>query len=341
MNAIIGLLFCVLLGIMLKMQGIMALLWFPIGFVLALFISAQIALPILLGMPRAISLVAKRQMHSGIFIRLLITPIIWFILVFGGLFLIGFLSPSAVASLQSNTSLDLGVSLGTIAIVLSPLSKKSRNDFREDFDRSYAGYLKASESQLFAVKWTEEQLFGMKNTREITVHNLFVGFMYAVSKFSSIPDANSDGDEILAVKLSETGLFEFGCCVYSAVDLWLFKNRPAIRERIADGFYDEFINLYSSIFQMEPPSIGKIFNQRLIIYGEIYRSDGLNIEKLSRTLSQIIMFSNAKTKPEFYDGDLSLEAFKTWHIETTFQSWYIHIFPAYIKALDLALQSLQ
>jgi hypothetical protein len=143
MNALIGLLFCVLLGVTLKVQGITALLWFPLGFVLALYISAQIVLPLLLGLPRAISLVSKRQMRSGIFIRLLATPLVWFVLIFGVLFLIGFFWPSVAASVQANAALNLGVSLGTVAIILSPLSKKSRGDFREDFDRSYARYYTA------------------------------------------------------------------------------------------------------------------------------------------------------------------------------------------------------
>jgi hypothetical protein len=140
MNTLIGLLSCVLLGVTLKVQGIVALLWYPLGLILSLFISAQIILPLLLGLPRAISLVSKRQMRSGIFIRLLATPIVWFIVVFGVLFFIGFCWPSVAASVKHNLALNLGVNLGTIAIVLSPLSKKSRSDFRADFDRSYGQF---------------------------------------------------------------------------------------------------------------------------------------------------------------------------------------------------------
>ncbi len=36
MQAITGLLFCVLLGVMLKVQGIFALLWLPLGFAIGL-----------------------------------------------------------------------------------------------------------------------------------------------------------------------------------------------------------------------------------------------------------------------------------------------------------------
>ena len=143
MYTVIGLLFCLLLGVMLKVQGITALLWFPFGFIVALYVAAQIVLPLLLGVPRAISLVSKRQMRSGIFIRLLATPLVWLVLIFGLLFLLGFFWPSVAASVQANSALNLGVSLGTIAIILSPLSKKSRSDFWEDFDRSYARFYTA------------------------------------------------------------------------------------------------------------------------------------------------------------------------------------------------------
>jgi hypothetical protein len=36
MYAIIGIVFCLLLGVMIKAQGIGALLWFPLGFVIGL-----------------------------------------------------------------------------------------------------------------------------------------------------------------------------------------------------------------------------------------------------------------------------------------------------------------
>ena len=61
----------------------------------------------------------------------------WFIVVFGVLFFIRFYWPSVAATVRDNLALYLGVTLGTIAIVLSELSEKSRSDFRADFDRSY------------------------------------------------------------------------------------------------------------------------------------------------------------------------------------------------------------
>jgi hypothetical protein len=137
MNAIIGIAFCVLLVVSIKASGVGALLWFPVGFVVALFVAAQILLPITLGLPRAIRLVSRREMRAAIFGRLLLTPLVWFILLFVLLFLIGFFWPSAADFLYNNTALNFGASVGTIAIVFSPLSAKSRADFKTDFDKSY------------------------------------------------------------------------------------------------------------------------------------------------------------------------------------------------------------
>jgi hypothetical protein len=140
MWTIIGLLFCVLLGVMVKAQGIIALLWFPLGFVIGLFVSAQIVLPIVLGLPRAIRRVSRGAMRPAVCLRLLVTPFVWLVLLFVIFFLVGFFSSSAAAWLDGNAALSVGTWLGIFAILLSPLSKKSRSDFREDFDRSYARF---------------------------------------------------------------------------------------------------------------------------------------------------------------------------------------------------------
>jgi len=136
MQALIGILFCVLLGVMVKVQGWFALLWLPLGFAIGLFATAQIALPIMLGLPRAIRLVSRGAMRPGVYARLLTIPILWLVAVSGMLFLVGFFWPS-----EGNDAFNIGTGLGIFAILLSPLSsKKSRSDFREDFDRSYGQF---------------------------------------------------------------------------------------------------------------------------------------------------------------------------------------------------------
>jgi hypothetical protein len=133
LNVIIALVFCYLLGRMVVAQGISALLWVPLGFTFGLFVTAQMFLPLILGFPRAIRLVAKRQMRPTVFGRILATPVIWFV----ALTVVGFLWPSAAEFLENNSAFNLGTWLGTIAIILSPLSKQTRSDFRADFDKAY------------------------------------------------------------------------------------------------------------------------------------------------------------------------------------------------------------
>lgn len=191
-------------------------------------------------------------------------------------------------------------------------------------------------TQLLAVKWADEQLRQMKNPTEFTVHNLFAVLMYTASKF-----VIADVDKVETNELNETGLFEFCCYLHSAVDLWLFTNMPKLRERISGGFYDKFVNLYSTIFDMEKPSIGRLLNQRLTKYGELYRSDFPDMKNALWNLSQAVMTSKRKAKPEPYDfekGPVIHNAFEDFRIQTSFQLWFIHVFPVYIKDLEVALR---
>jgi hypothetical protein len=144
----IGLALSGLLGLAFAHQGIAALLWTPLGFAFGLLSAGQMLLPLILGLPRAIRLVRKRQMRIGVFGRILVTPLIWCV----GLFLVGFLWPSVVEFLSRNTGFNLGMALGTIGIILSPLSAKCRRDFNADFDRAYSQFYRIAEPLREAVE---------------------------------------------------------------------------------------------------------------------------------------------------------------------------------------------
>jgi hypothetical protein len=162
MYTIIALACCLLTGVMVRFQGITALLWVPVGLVFGLFVSAQQILPIIMGLPRAIRLVHNRQMRPAVFGRIILTPVIWFVLLFAA----GFFWPKAAEYLYNNISFNLGTWLGTIAIILTPLSKKGRSDFREDFDRAYQRFYtedvptahQESENRKFAAEIEETEM---------------------------------------------------------------------------------------------------------------------------------------------------------------------------------------
>ena len=125
---------------MVQAQGWSALLWVSVGFVIGLLVSGRIAFPILLGLPRAIRLVASGEMRAAVYRRLLFTPVLWIVQLAVIVFLVRFFWPSAVAWFERNGALSTGLWLGVVGILLSALSGKSRADFNADFDRSYGQY---------------------------------------------------------------------------------------------------------------------------------------------------------------------------------------------------------
>ncbi len=144
MKTLASILFCLLLAGMLYAQGISALLWVPVGFVLGLFVTAQIVLPVLFGLPRAIGLVRKRRMRAAVFGRIIMTSVIWVLGTFVLFLSLGWFLPSFASALYHNLAFNLALWLGTIAIILSPLSKSSRSDFKQDFENAYSRYFLVS-----------------------------------------------------------------------------------------------------------------------------------------------------------------------------------------------------
>ena len=92
-------------------EGWFALLWVSLGFVIGLFVTARIALPILLGLPRAMRLVGSGEMRAAVYRRLLFTPVLWIVQLTVIVFLVGFFWPSAAAWFQSNDALIAGPGL--------------------------------------------------------------------------------------------------------------------------------------------------------------------------------------------------------------------------------------
>ena len=121
---------------MVMAQGWSAVPWVSLGFFVGLFVTARIALPILLGLPRAIRLVASGEMRAAVYPRLF-APALWIVQLAVIVVLLRFFWPSATAWFEGNGALSAGLWLGVIAILLSALSKNYRADFHADFDRSY------------------------------------------------------------------------------------------------------------------------------------------------------------------------------------------------------------
>jgi hypothetical protein len=133
-----SLLFIIMQAVLIASYGWTALLWFPLGFFAGLFPASNMLLLVLLGAPLATSLVLSKRMRPTVFLWILSTPVIWLIMLFVLGLILGSLWPSALDWILANTVLQYGVLFAVVFIVLSPLSKKCRDDFNTDFYKAYA-----------------------------------------------------------------------------------------------------------------------------------------------------------------------------------------------------------
>lgn len=125
-----------LLGILCVNFGWIALLWGPLGFIFGIYSTSNIVLPILMGAPLATSLILKKQMRPTVYFALLRAPLILFII----LFLIGWLFPTAAEWIWNNQPFNIAGNFGFLLILLSPISKIVRTDFRVNFDNAWGKY---------------------------------------------------------------------------------------------------------------------------------------------------------------------------------------------------------
>lgn len=143
MYFIFGLLFCLLQGILVGKYGWSSSIWSTLGFLIGLFSAANIILPILMGYPLSFYHLIRKEIKPKVFLSLLYAPLFWCITIF----LLGFFIPSLNTWIQANIPFQAGNSFGFIAIILTPLFKKGREDFKSDYDKSFGKYY--TKNQLF------------------------------------------------------------------------------------------------------------------------------------------------------------------------------------------------
>jgi hypothetical protein len=304
MYTIVALAFCLLLGITLKAQGISALLWTPLGFAFGLFITAQMLLPLILGLSRAVRLVGKGQMRAAVLGRILVTPLIWFALLFAVGFGLEWLWPSALVFLGNNLAFNLSQWLGTIAIILSPLSKKARADLRADFERSYGQYYKEGAIDLASTDQSKKE-------SEAAIRIASNLYLHTTKK-------TEDATEVLRLNLSDSKyrylIFCFSAVIAACasemenpsevVNECLVALARGAVEQHSDFFDDpiEFATALNNglIYLQE-------FNRQWAVYAELEEKGEYNID----TLASMIHSSEANVPTENADvqrlGELALE----------------------------------
>ncbi len=124
------------------MQIILNIIFLIIGFIVGLFIYAQIVLPIIYGLPKSIYRFAKKQVRFMAIISMLTTPVIWLV----GLGILGIImhkfAPSIYNFVVNNGAFNLGSTLGLLTIIANLFTKKGRADMSDDYESSIARYKK-------------------------------------------------------------------------------------------------------------------------------------------------------------------------------------------------------
>ncbi len=136
MYFVIGVLFCIVQGILIGKFGWNSSIWSTLGFLIGLFSSANIILPILMGYPLSFYYLIKKEIKPKVLITLLYAPLFWCFV----LFLLGGFFPKISSWMESNTPFLVGNAFGFFAILLTPIFKKGREDFKSDFDKSYGKF---------------------------------------------------------------------------------------------------------------------------------------------------------------------------------------------------------
>lgn len=122
---------------------ILSIFYLLLGFVIGLFVYAQMLLPLIYGAPKSLFLFAKGKVRFMAIISQLITPIVWFV----GLFIFGFIFeriyPPLNKFITSNPAFGFGSILSIGALVLNFLSSKGRQDMYNDYmETTYSRYRK-------------------------------------------------------------------------------------------------------------------------------------------------------------------------------------------------------
>ena len=180
-------------------------------------------------------------------------------------------------------------------------------------------------SNLKAAKWAEH---AVKKNGPANPESLFVGLMYVITRMER---------PAKGLEFSEAAIFELGCYVLSAIDIWIFYNRPSSRERVMNVLMCRYSELYQQIFQMDFDEILSIIAQRQCGYGEIFRSAGMDIERILPELTQMMLFSEPNGKPCPYElgkGPVELDFFKTSNVGISIIVWHKNVFPVLINATE-------
>ncbi len=193
----------------------------------------------------------------------------------------------------------------------------------------------------FVRKWAEEQKEKSKNKTTLEPSDLFAALMYSLAFFGKKDSRRKIDPQLKQAGLDTTehysgdaSLFELGCYLYFRVDLWLFKKKSNLRDKLSKLLAKNFCILFSKA--LNNVDVGKLFNERINKYGEMIRN-GEDVERYHFYLSQLILRTKDNNSPQGYNfksEPLTLDFFGNLAIKTELIAWEKSVFPAIIQAVE-------
>jgi len=107
-----------------------------LGFVIGLFIYAQMLLPLIYSLPKSIYLYLKSKVSFGAIVMPILPPLFWFVALVVLGFILEAIVPSVNRFLLGNLGFNLGQWLSIGALLLNFLTRKGRQDMADDYNNT-------------------------------------------------------------------------------------------------------------------------------------------------------------------------------------------------------------
>jgi hypothetical protein len=138
----------------------------------------------------------------------------------------------------------------------------------------------------------------------------------------------------------DSSIFEIGCYFYFRIDVWLFKNKPELREDLGRFLYNKFIILFSEALSFSPQTVEDLLQERITKYSELLRNKE-DLDTFYFYLCELIKRTKYNARPKkanFENFQLSLGAINGWELKVHIEEKEKHMFPNAIWCIEKYLQ---
>ena len=192
--------------------------------------------------------------------------------------------------------------------------------------------------------WAKKKEKEARYINELNSELLFSGFVYGISGFGHNWQSLGETYDVPRNKKQyadkpysgDSSAFEIGCYFYTNIDMWLFGNKPEMREKLSVYLYQRFIDLFSKALPIG--NVQELFAERVEKYGGLFRNNE-DIETIHSYLTELIRRTKYDTSPKRADFDnfeLSIDGglFDEISLKTNLMTFLASTLPAMIEVME-------